>query len=230
VLSNATRIIKITIEKIMKELYKAMLVLQNDFNKKVNPEWETLNYAWDTAIIVELAECQDHLSWKWWKHSEVNIDQVVLELVDIFHFALSFHMVENDLDIETCAEDLEYVYEFNSMIADEHLDDMKIFQDCIKMIMHDITDPYDATFDFSAFFTMWKVLGLNVEDLYKRYIGKNSLNVFRQKHGYKDGSYIKIWNGLEDNEVLTKLLNDLPCDDKLFDTILNQLESEYPKN
>ena len=214
----------------MKELYIAMLELQNNFNKKVNPEWETKNYAWDTAIIVELAECQDHLSWKWWKHSEVNYEQVILELVDIFHFAMSFHMIENNLDHESCAEELDYTYQFNSMVNSEKLQDMELFQDCLKLVMHDITDPYIQEFNFSSFFAMWKILGLDVEDLYKKYIGKNSLNVFRQNHGYKDGSYIKIWNGLEDNEVLTKLLNDLPCDDKLFDTILNQLELEYPKN
>ena len=213
----------------MKELYIAMLELQNNFNKKVNPEWETKNYAWDTAIIVELAECQDHLSWKWWKHSEVNYDQVILELVDIFHFAMSFHMIYNDLNIDSVAEDINYAYEFESNIEEVHLNDMDFFEICLKNIMNDITDRHIPEFNFSSFFTMWKILGLSVEDLYKKYIGKNSLNVFRQNHGYKDGSYIKIWNGLEDNEVLTKLLNDLPMDEKLFDTILNQLESEYPK-
>ncbi|MFA6630524.1 MAG: dUTPase, partial [Sulfuricurvum sp.] len=38
--------------------------------------------------------------------------------------------------------------------------------------------------------------------LYRLYVGKNILNQFRQDHGYKEGHYIKIWNGLEDNAVM----------------------------
>jgi hypothetical protein len=50
--------------------------------------------------------------------------------------------------------------------------------------------------------------GLNLEALYKLYIGKNILNQFRQDHGYKDGSYIKIWNGQEDNVIMQNILEE----------------------
>lgn len=43
-------------------------------------------------------------------------------------------------------------------------------------------------------------------ELFKQYVGKNVLNVFRQDHGYKAGSYIKIWDGREDNEHLVEVL------------------------
>jgi hypothetical protein len=43
-------------------------------------------------------------------------------------------------------------------------------------------------------------------ELFKQYVGKNVLNVFRQDHGYKAGSYIKIWDGREDNEHLAEVL------------------------
>jgi hypothetical protein len=50
--------------------------------------------------------------------------------------------------------------------------------------------------------------GLDLESLYKLYVGKNILNQFRQDNGYKDGSYIKIWGGEEDNVVMKRVLEE----------------------
>jgi hypothetical protein len=36
-------------------------------------------------------------------------------------------------------------------------------------------------------------------------VGKNVLNFFRQDHGYKEGTYIKVWGGREDNEHLVEI-------------------------
>ena len=44
------------------------------------------------------------------------------------------------------------------------------------------------------------------DTLHKSYIAKNVLNLFRQAHGYKDGSYLKEWGGREDNEVLSEMV------------------------
>ena len=38
---------------------------------------------------------------------------------------------------------------------------------------------------------------------------KNVLNFFRQDNGYKDGSYIKLWDGKEDNQHLVELTTEL---------------------
>jgi hypothetical protein len=50
---------------------------------------------------------------------------------------------------------------------------------------------------------------LDFDALYRHYVGKNVLNFFRQDHGYKDGTYKKIWQGREDNEHLMDLLKQL---------------------
>jgi len=42
--------------------------------------------------------------------------------------------------------------------------------------------------------------------LFEMYVAKNVLNKFRQDHGYKEGSYHKVWNGREDNEVLAEII------------------------
>ena len=34
----------------------------------------------------ECSELLDHYGWKWWKHQATDLDQVKLEIVDIWHF------------------------------------------------------------------------------------------------------------------------------------------------
>jgi len=63
--------------------------------------------------------------------------------------------------------------------------------------------------------------------LYKRYVIKNQLNTFRQKNGYKDGSYIKNWDGVEDNVIAFDIMNNNP---KITPTELyTELDSVYSK-
>jgi len=63
--------------------------------------------------------------------------------------------------------------------------------------------------------------------LYKRYVVKNQLNTFRQKNGYKDGSYIKNWGGVEDNVIAFDIMNSNP---KITPTELyTELDSVYSK-
>ncbi|RUM63388.1 MAG: dUTPase, partial [Sulfurimonas sp.] len=57
----------------------------------------------------------------------------------------------------------------------------------------------------SEFFDLVVMSGLNIESLYRLYVGKNILNQFRQDNGYKDGSYIKVWAGEEDNVVMKRI-------------------------
>jgi len=77
-----------------------------------------------------------------------------------------------------------------------------------------------------SFLTMSSKLNLKLPELYELYIGKNILNKFRQEHGYKDGSYIKIWNGKEDNVVMQEILasNSDITPEELYEA----LEEAYP--
>ncbi len=60
------------------------------------------------------------------------------------------------------------------------------------------------------FIAVRQIEGFTMEDVYLLYIGKNCLNQFRQDYGYKDGSYIKVWDGKEDNVFMQSVLNDNP--------------------
>ena len=65
-------------------------------------------------------------------------------------------------------------------------------------------------------------------ELFKQYTGKNVLNVFRQDHGYKAGSYIKIWDGREDNEHLVEVLDIVDLSSgNIRDELYRTLKARY---
>jgi cell division protein FtsI/penicillin-binding protein 2 len=69
------------------------------------------------------------------------------------------------------------------------------------------------------------VSGLSFSWLQKIYIGKNCLNKFRQDNGYKEGTYIKVWNKDEDNVVMIKILEE--SSNISFDTMYEKLQEQY---
>lgn len=44
-----------------------------------------------------------------------------------------------------------------------------------------------------------------IDSIYRSYLVKNVLNSFRNNNGYKNGTYKKIWNGEEDNDVAFRI-------------------------
>ena len=77
-----------------------------------------------------------------------------------------------------------------------------------------------------VYFAMSLKCGVNLSSLYECYIAKNVLNRFRQDHGYKEGSYVKIWNGKEDNAVMNEILASGISE---IDDIYAALKAEYAK-
>ena len=53
--------------------------------------------------------------------------------------------------------------------------------------------------------SMCSVVGMNAQDVFDLYFKKNKLNHDRQNQGYKEGTYEKYENGVEDN--VTHVLN-----------------------
>ncbi|MCU7810888.1 MAG: dUTP diphosphatase, partial [Candidatus Thiodiazotropha sp. (ex Notomyrtea botanica)] len=80
----------------MKQKILTMLELQDAMNRKVNDDWREAGYAWYRAIWTECAEMLDHYGWKWWKHQKPDMQQVHLEIIDIWHFALSDLILHSD--------------------------------------------------------------------------------------------------------------------------------------
>ncbi|MFT5164606.1 MAG: dimeric dUTPase (all-alpha-NTP-PPase superfamily), partial [Alteromonadaceae bacterium] len=75
-----------------------MLKLQDQMNAKVNPDWLAVKSPFLRAVVIEASEAIEHHGWKWWKKQECDLEQLQMELVDIWHFVLSAVLIEFDGD------------------------------------------------------------------------------------------------------------------------------------
>ena len=185
-------------------------------NQHVHPDWRTQRYEYYRAIWIECAELLDHFGWKWWKHQQVDLDQVKLELVDIWHFGLSDLLRDDAL---------------NSAVVDV-LDVGPVDDPGGNALRESVENLAGATlqtkaFPIEPFARVMQVLPLSFDELFRLYVGKNVLNEFRQDHGYKSGSYLKTWAGREDNEHLIELLDDIDDPATAVKDLYGLLESRY---
>ena len=202
----------------MKNKLLVMLELQDAMNSRVNSDWRNAKNEWYRAIWTECAEMLDHYGWKWWKHQQPDLGQVQLELVDIFHFAMSDYLLQGNDNQQIAARILD------EMASPGRIDDIR--QAIEAMAQSTIAE---QSMHFSGFANIMRLIDMDFDQLYRLYVGKNVLNFFRQDHGYKDGSYLKVWQGREDNEHLAELLSSLDSESLNFkDQVYQGLQSRYP--
>jgi len=200
------------------EQVTSMLELQDSMNRKVHPDWRNQGYEWYRAVWVECAELMDHYGWKWWKKQEPDIEQVKLEIIDIWHFGLSYLLTQTKLDNTALAK----------IIASE------LNQGAIKTEFRSALESFtewtlvNRGFSVKEFSVLMIAAGMSFDQLYVGYIGKNVLNFFRQDHGYKEGTYVKQWGGREDNEHLVEICATLDVSKLTFkDDVYQGLKSRY---
>lgn len=159
---------------------------------------------WFLCMSQETSEAIDSIQWKHWKDTDkiaqyeyINKDNVKTELTDIWHFLMSQLLVrgESDLSID------EILNEDGNLIVletgKEVLNALKVFQVAV------LTEQSSESL-VTNFFRLVVSVFEDPRDLLKAYMKKNVLNQFRQDNGYKNGTYIKIWSGEEDNVYLDK--------------------------
>ena len=195
-----------------------MAALQDRHNRQVHAEWREQGYEYYRAVWIECAELLDHIGWKWWRRQQPDIDQARLEVVDIWHFGLSDLLRENAV---------------NDALADRMADHTVPAQGAdfraavealaLRALRH-------RHFDVDAFIDVMNALPMRLGELHDIYVGKNVLNAFRQDHGYRDGSYVKIWNGREDNAHLAEIAAALDVSQPSYaDDLYAALEKRYAK-
>jgi dimeric dUTPase (all-alpha-NTP-PPase superfamily) len=203
----------------MKNKIIKMLELQDAMNSRINPEWRQAGNEWYRAIWIECAEMLDHYGWKWWKHQEPDMEQVILEIVDIWHFILS-DLLETSSNTDDVASNIETIMQSSCETSD--------IPAAIETLAGNTLSHRHA--DVEAFVQLMLAAGLSLDDLYRGYIGKNVLNFFRQDHGYKQGTYQKLWGGREDNEYLVETVSSLDADSSSFQQDLyDALKSHYTR-
>ncbi len=204
-----------------------MLEMQDGMNKKVNPDWVAANNNWHRAIQVEAVEAIEHHGWKWWKKQNCDMAQLRMELVDIWHFILSTVIQNTRGSIRFAAIE---------MISELSQKSVQFDNQHYILAKMSLLEKLDLLVGLSAakrtslalFNSLLSDCGMSWVELFKQYTGKNVLNIFRQDYGYKAGTYIKIWNGREDNEHLVELLDiiDLSADN-VHDELYQTLKSRY---
>lgn len=193
-----------------------MLELQDAMNTRVHNEWREQGFEWYRAIWIESAELMDHYGWKWWKHQKPDVEQVKLELIDIWHFGLSI-LLTSKASIESITEQVTAAQQTAKS------SDFKISLEAFTA--HTLAE---KDFSIALFIALLKDVDMDFDDLYSGYVGKNVLNFFRQDHGYKEGSYQKLWDGREDNEHLVEAVAELDVSDAQFSAKLYQsLKTRY---
>lgn len=161
------------------DLIKEMLKMQAKLDEAIMKEYglkeideEKLSF----AILDEVGELTHELkaNWCWWKKTQTPVDneKVLGELVDIWHFVLSW---ENHFDkanvygcyhfIDYAENDLYILEEYNEMVS--NLCYLALYSDKLLRLI-----------------AITEYLGFSIEQVYQAYCGKNKINYQRLENGY----------------------------------------------
>lgn len=211
----------------MKNKFTEMFVLQDtlnintngvEWNKGVTEQGRTIN--WYRCIYMEAVEAIDSLNWKHWKdiNKADDIDNLKIELVDIWHFIMSQAIV--DKGIKEAINDSYKLYMMASNTT--YQNKLNLVDILEKIVLTSASKELPIELFFRA---VNEVKGFTMKDVCSLYIGKNCLNQFRQDNGYKDGSYTKVWCEKEDNAYMQEIMNNNP--DTTYDELYSSLSLIY---
>lgn len=217
------------IKEFFMEYIKQMFNLQNQLNSStcgegwmdgVTENGNAIN--WNRCIYMEAAEAIDSFTWKHWKDLDGESDWVNarVEVIDIWHFLMSEIMHEDKIDLVAEFTIREPVAQPDKDAVISLLEEIIISSTSTihtgESNLHHMSD---------LFFKLLSEVGLDIKELYAKYLVKNQLNVFRQNNGYKDGTYIKHWDAVEDNVIALNIMHSNP--DLSAAEFYAELEREY---
>lgn len=165
------------------DLIKEMLQMQAKLDKSIMDEFgldkideEKLCF----AILDEVGELTHELkgNWCWWKKTQPQVDKekVLEELVDIWHFVLSWqnHFMRGE----------EGLRKENVMVENikQYVWGMKNIKKEFVYVLTDLPSYTDSRVE--ALIAITEYLGFTIERVYKAYCDKNKVNYQRLKEGY----------------------------------------------
>lgn len=165
------------------ELIKEMLQMQAKLDKAIMDEYGLDNIDEEKlclAILDEVGELTHELkgNWCWWKKTQPKVDKskVLGELVDVWHFVLSYqNNFYNGTSICDGIDDfLNGCGLYIEMIVNEQIMLSIILCDVIQFKLHKV----------HALIAITEYLGFTIEQVYFAYCGKNKINYQRLKEGY----------------------------------------------
>lgn len=209
----------------------AMTSFQAKANDALKPDWLTNPPPYLRAAFVESGENLDWLNFKWWKGGEVNMPEAITEMIDILHFYLSHEIIAHDGEAESATQYIANKFHDVSpdgvFSFDGNFYSYKSLDLLTKVELLGGLATVRRT-EWGLFASIMMDMGVSFDALYRLYIGKNALVMLRSKHGYKQGTYLKIWDdGEEDNAHLNRYMESLELDANLFDNIFGLMEGHY---
>ena len=148
------------------------------------------------ALVAELGEMVDSMGAFSWKPSERDPENMDMELIDIAVFAINLAFYEDSTKM-TKTVDLSELDDYHLVMSIVNLLAARKYIDIAFSILY------------------------NRQDLIDIITAKQALNRLRQDYGYREGKYIKIWNGQEDNVTLRKFYGED------YDTVYKKMEEIY---
>jgi len=203
-----------------------MLNYQKQLNDVFDPQWRTNRHQYLRAGVVEGGEAIDHHGYKWWKKQVKDLAQMQLEVVDILHFYLS-EVARLNLDNDEAVLREEWLKDEKVVRFDEQnylisrLSTLEKFELIIGLAV-------SRRMSWSLFRAIQEDVELDFAALHHQYAAKNVLNLLRQRHGDKQGTYIKVWEGEEDNIHLSRQM-EIWAEDETMDVLYARLEALYKK-
>lgn len=165
------------------ELIRKMLQMQAKLDEAIMDEYgldrideEKLSF----AILDEIGELTHELkaNWCWWKKTQTPVDEkkVLGELVDIWHFVLSWQNNFNggEEGLLTDDEIMEKV--------DDNRWSIEAYGKSIVIKLADLS--YSQFWKVETLIAITEHLGFTIEQVYKAYCDKNKINYQRLKEGY----------------------------------------------
>ncbi|RNF25362.1 deoxyuridine triphosphatase [Trypanosoma conorhini] len=229
--------------QVLPKVLNSLFHLQDSLNESVETNWRQCRRQddWALAITMESAELIDSYSWKWWKSLKAPADMqnVKIEIADILHFSLSGEMQQRAGGVKekgnvavhslkelglfcrppSTAGSVAATGQRTGNAADDELSDL-VFLPLTN------ADSAVATFrnvillaGIYRFDLITEALMLAAQDLefslVGYYVAKFTLNHIRQLKGYKEGAYVKIRDGVEDNVLLHDCVKTVSMEDVL---------------
>ena len=164
-------------------MIETMLKKQDELNSAIMKEYGLTTISKeqiDLATLDEIGEFIHELKgdWCWWKKTQAPVDKekALGELVDIFHFLLSWQNNFNDGE-----EGLGSAPDVKRRVKQQcnlmHSIDDALIYGFIRLVSHPL-------YRIESLIAITEYLGFDVEQVYKAYCDKNKINYQRLESGY----------------------------------------------
>lgn len=165
------------------DLIKEMLDMQEKLDEAIMKEYGLTEIDKENlrmAILDEVGELTHELkaNWCWWKKTQAPVDdkKVLGELVDIWHFSLSY---QNHFNY---SEKALLGYSYEKEIADDFLESLRSKKCMLPIALSGLVRHKDSL--IAVLVAITEYLGFTVEQVYEAYCNKNKVNYQRLKEGY----------------------------------------------